>query len=58
MKLASPHFKKLRGAESLTQFFAAHGIKQYMATSTPRSLIGAKLAPHQVVAALSLNDRT
>lgn len=48
MKEAAPTFKKLRGAESLTRFFFEHGVKQYMATSTPRSLIGSKLAPHKV----------
>ena len=48
MTAASPQFKKLRGADSLTKFFKDHGVKQYMATSTPRSLIGAKLAPHKV----------
>lgn len=48
MSVMSPQFKKIRGAESLTQFFKNHGVKQYMATSTPRSLIGAKLAPHKV----------
>ncbi|KAK8829060.1 hypothetical protein WA556_005617 [Blastocystis sp. ATCC 50177/Nand II] len=47
MSVMSPQFKKIRGAESLTQFFKDHGVKQYMATSTPRSLIGAKLAPHK-----------
>ena len=46
MTTASPSFKKLKGADSLTRFFAEKGVKQYMATSTPRSLIGAKLAPH------------
>lgn len=48
MSVMSPQFKKIRGAESLTKFFKDHGVKQYMATSTPRSLIGAKLAPHKV----------
>lgn len=46
MTKASPSFKKMKGADSLTRFFAKHGVKQYMATSTPRSLIGAKLEPH------------
>lgn len=48
MALASPSFKKMRGAESLTKFFADRGVHQYMATSTPRALIDAKLAPHSV----------
>ena len=47
MTNASPSFKKLKGADSLTRFFATHSVKQYMATSTPRSLIGAKIAPHK-----------
>ena len=46
MKEASPSFKKIRGADSLTRYFAKHGLKQYIATSTPRNLIAAKLAPH------------
>ena len=46
MKRASPSFKKMKGADSLTRFFSKHGVKQYMATSTPRALIGAKLEPH------------
>lgn len=62
MKKAAPTFKKLRGAESLTRFFFDHGVKQYMATSTPRSLIGSKLAPHKVFSVLfdpfSGNDRS
>ena len=46
MKEVSPSFNKIRGADSLTRYFAQHGLKQYMATSTPRNLISAKLAPH------------
>ena len=48
MSIISPTFKKIRGAESLTKFFAERGVPQYLATSTPRNLIGAKLAPHAV----------
>lgn len=48
MTRASPSFKKIKGADSLTRFFAERGVPQYMATSTPRALIGAKIAPHSV----------
>lgn len=49
MSIISPSFKKIRGAESLTKFFAERGVPQYLATSTPRDLIGAKIAPHAVL---------
>lgn len=49
MTIASPSFKKMRGAESLTRFFAERGVPQYLATSTPRDLIGSKIAPHAVL---------
>lgn len=55
MAIASPSFKKIRGAESLTKFFAERGVPQYLATSTPRDLIGAKIAPHAVVVCLQFN---
>ena len=49
MTQVAPLFKKTKGADCLTRFFKEQGVKQYMATSTPRSLIGAKLAPHDVM---------
>ena len=57
MKRASSSFKKMKGADSLTRFFYEQGIKQCMATSTPRSLIGAKLAPHNVAVCCRSNEQ-